>query len=141
MEHGAGRKAQRKLQELEMRLEAAQQAERLAQAALERLAKDAEKLSAENKGLAAVAKASEQEAKKIERRLFEEGLRASRCEERFAEFKEKAAITLARSMHKSGARHDKLSMAKVNSDRKLSDIVNLLERKHTQIDGYLTEKK
>jgi regulator of replication initiation timing len=141
LEHGAGRKAQRKLQDLESRLEAAQQTERLAQVALERLARDADKLAAENKGLVAAAKAAEQEAKRLERRLFEEGLRASRCEERFVEFKEKAASTLARSMHKSEARQDKLCAAKVQSERKLNDIVNLLERKQTQIDGYLVEKK
>ena len=141
LEHGVGRKAQRKLQELEGKLEAAQQMERLAQAALQRLAQDTEKLEAENSRLTQLVKTGELELKRVEKRLFEESLRTSRTEEKFMEFKEKAANTLAKSMQKNELREEKFNAMKVQTDRKLNDIVNLLEKKQSQIDGFLMEKK
>ena len=65
----------------------------------------------------------------------------SRLEEKFEEFKERAAVTLAKTMKKKLSQDEKFSLFKIENEKKLSEIANVLEKKQEQLDGFLKEKK
>lgn len=65
----------------------------------------------------------------------------SRLEEKFEEFKERAAVTLAKTMKKKLSQDEKFSLFKIENEKKLSEIANVLEKKQEQLDGFLKEKQ
>ena len=108
------------------------------------------------------AKSKEFEAKQKENKLFEENLKCSKLEDKFQEFKEKASSKLAKTLQKyiilqsdharfcfidmnrnfrRALMNDEFSLFKVENEKKITQILALLEQKQDQIDSYLKEKK
>jgi len=136
-----GRKAQKRLHDLEKRLAESEHSEKIAQAALMKLVHEAEKLRQQKGEYLSLVKSSEIEARKTENRIAEESLKKSRLEEKFEEFKERAAVTLARSLKKNEASSERLAKLKTESEKKLNEVVNLLEKKDRQIEECIKDKR
>lgn len=138
LEEGIGRKIQRKIQELERKLQIAVKGEKSAQQSLQKLVHEIDKMKLERKSFASLSKSTKLEAKKTGE---EKDMEISRLEEKFEEFKERAAVTLAKTMKKKLSQDEKFSLFKIENEKKLSEIANVLEKKQEQLDGFLKEKK
>ncbi len=138
---GIGRKTQKKLHDLEKRLAESEHSEKIAQAALMKLVHEIEKLKQHKSEYLSLMKSSEIEARKSKNRIAEENLKKSRLEEKFEDFKERAALTLAKSLKKNEASSEQLARLKAESEKKLNDVVNLLEKKDRQIEECIKEKQ
>ncbi len=95
-----GKKMQKKIQNLQKKLELAELKEKTAYACLETITNEAEKIKIEKETYLNIAKSNETQAQNMESKLIEENIKISKLEDKLAQFKEKAASKLANMIQK-----------------------------------------
>jgi hypothetical protein len=86
-------------------------------------------------------KANEKQAHKIESKLIEENIRNSRLEEKLNQFKEKAATKIANMIEKMQKKDAELVLSKLENEKKISKVINVVSSKQSQIENFINEKR
>jgi hypothetical protein len=95
-----GKKMQKKIQNLQKKLDLAELKEKTAYACLETITNEAEKIKIEKETYLNLVKSNETQAQNMESKLIEENIKNSKLEDKLAQFKEKAASKLANMIQK-----------------------------------------
>ncbi len=79
--------------------------------------------------------------KKFENKLSEEDLKVSKLEDKLLGYKDKSAAKLANMMQRLKKKDSDFSLFKAESEKKVADILNLLQKKQDQLDDLIREKR
>jgi len=115
--------------------------EKTAYACLEKINKEAEKMKIEKETYLNMAKVNENETNKIGSKLVEENIKNSRLEDKLNQFKDKAASKLANMIQKMHQKDAELVLTKLQSEKKLSEVMHVVNAKQDQIKGFIEEKR
>ncbi|CAF0754557.1 unnamed protein product [Brachionus calyciflorus] len=138
---GLGRKMQRHLKDLEKRLELSQIQEQNLLEEIQKLTQDIEQLKKDKETYENMFKTSQIEVKKYENKQLEENVKLGKIEGKFDDYKQKTLEKINYLSEKLKQKDSEFLLIKLENDKKITDLLNLLHKKQDQIDDLIQEKR